>query len=333
METGFIEHVLSLIDTGASTIVSSAYAEISAQVLPIFRIMAVLAVALVGLNLVIQAVPLSVENGIRLMVRLGLVSMFLSSWANFDAVYGVFTNAPSEFGAAILASLGIEGAQNGLYAGLDRLYQGSIEAGNAVAQNGSYIAGAITSVVVFIIAVLFSVICVVVIGMAKIVLAVMIVFAPAAILCTMFKQSAGVFEGWVRVSLQAALVPLMMAAAAGVVIAISQEVAPTDLSRVETIGDLLEFLFVMILGTMVVARVPAISESLAQANMGLDRIAGSLNHSAVSYGGSIAKTTASKTMRAVSPAVQTAGGPASTANKGWQTAVRLANRSAMRKAS
>ncbi len=291
---GFIENVLGMIDGATASIASTAFDAIAEQLMPIFRLLAVLVVALLGINLAIQAVPMSLHNGVHLIVRIGLVATFLSNWTNFDSVYGVLTNAPSEIGGTIMASLGFEAAVDGLYAGLDQLYERSLNAGNAVAQNGSYIAGAIASIVVFLVAVFFSVICVVVLGMAKIVIALMIVLAPAALLCTMFKPTAGIFEGWPRVSIQAALVPLMMAAAAGVVIVIAQEVAPTDMASIESIGDMLGFLFVMMLGSILILKVPNLSEALASANLGLDRIAHTAARNTVSSSTNVAHLAASR---------------------------------------
>lgn len=291
---GFIESVMGMIDGATAAMATTAFDTISGQIIPIFRLLAVLVIAMLGINLAIQAVPMTLNNGVNLIVRIGLVATFLSSWTNFNAVYGVLTNAPSEIGGTIMASLGFDAAVDGLYAGLDQLYEGSVNAGNAVAQNGSYIAGAIASIVVFLVAVFFSVICVVVLGMAKIVIALMIVLAPAALLCTMLKPTAGIFEGWLRVSIQAALVPLMMAAAAGVVIVIAQEVAPTDMASVESIGDLLGFLFVMMLGSILILRVPNLSETLASANLGLDRIAHSAARNTVSSSRNVAHLAASR---------------------------------------
>ncbi|MCK8463016.1 type IV secretion system protein [Aliiroseovarius sp. S1339] len=291
---GFIESVMSLIDGATAAMAATAFDAIASQLIPVFRVMAILLITLVGTNLAIQAVPMTLQNGVSLIARIGLVAAFLSSWSNFDSVYGVLTNAPSEVGGTIMASLGFEAAVDGLYAGLDQLYEGSVNAGNAVAQNGSFIAGAIASVVVFLVAVFFSVICVVVLGMAKIVIALMIVLAPAALLCTMFKPTTGIFEGWLRATIQAALIPLMMAAAAGVVLVIAQDVAPTDMASVSNIGDLLGFMFVMMLGSLVILKVPGISETLASANLGIDRVAHSLARISVSGSGQVARSVTEK---------------------------------------
>jgi type IV secretion system protein VirB6 len=272
---GFIQRVLDMIDSAVAAITASAYGTVAADLVPLFQACAVLVVALIGINIAIQAIPLTLRASVSLMVRISLVWVFLSSWTNFNAVFGTLTNFPSELGAVIMNSLGIDVDGDGLYAGLDRLYESSVNAGQAVAQNGGIFAGALGSLAVFAFAVIFSAIAVVVIGYSKLALAVMIVLAPAAIICTMFRQTAPFFEAWVKVTIQAALIPALMAAVAGVVIAIADEVMPADISTVEAIGDMLGFLFVMVLGTILVIFVPSLAQSLAPGSIGIGGIAAS----------------------------------------------------------
>ena len=65
-----------------------------------------------------QAVPMTLRKGLGLMVRIAVASAFLSSWTNFNAVYGVLTNSPSEIGAVVMNAFG-DGSGN-LYEGLMR---------------------------------------------------------------------------------------------------------------------------------------------------------------------------------------------------------------------
>ena len=67
------------------------------SVVPVFQVAAVLVVALTGANLAIQAVPMTVPNGISLMLRVGVVAIFLNSFGNFFVVYDAITEAPSSY--------------------------------------------------------------------------------------------------------------------------------------------------------------------------------------------------------------------------------------------
>jgi hypothetical protein len=115
-----IADILTQVDAVATAVGATAFDAVAAEIVPVFRVGSVLVVALVGVNLMAQAVPMTLRNGLGLMVRIAVASAFLSSWTNFNVVYGVLTNAPSEIGAVVLEAFG-SGSGN-LYEGLDSLY-------------------------------------------------------------------------------------------------------------------------------------------------------------------------------------------------------------------
>lgn len=143
-----IEDVLSGVDATVASIGADAFEIVAGSVVPVFQVAAVLVVALTGINLAIQAIPMTVPNGISLMLRIVVVAIFLTSFNNFFAVYDAITEAPSRFGATILEAVTGGGVAD-LYDGLDNLYSESLDVGNAISANGSYLAGAIAGVVIF----------------------------------------------------------------------------------------------------------------------------------------------------------------------------------------
>ena len=101
-----IADILTQVDAAATAVGATAFDAVAAEIVPVFRVGSVLVVALVGINLMAQAVPMTLRNGLGLMVRIAVASAFLSSWTNFNAVYGVLTNAPSEIGAVVMNAFG-----------------------------------------------------------------------------------------------------------------------------------------------------------------------------------------------------------------------------------
>lgn len=301
-----IETLLTAIDTTSETIGSTAYDGVSGAVLPIVQIGGVLIVILTGINLMIQAIPMSLQNGISLIVRLSLVVAFVSSFANFNSVYGVLTQAPSELGAIALNAV-TGGSVTNLYDGLDDLYGRALDVGNAVSQNGSFIAGAIAGVVMFVIAAVMAVISVIMIGAAKLMIGVLIIFGPIAITCTLFKQSAPIFEAYVKLALGFALVPFLAAAMAGFTILAANSIVPDDLSSVETIGDITSFIVIMLLGTGLMAMIPGTASSLSQTGIGI-AAAAAATYVAGRKGLSAAQTAGSASAKAAGAAGRFAAG-------------------------
>tara|TARA_R110000737_G_C14623635_1_gene494152 strand:- start:10625 stop:11677 length:1053 start_codon:yes stop_codon:yes gene_type:complete len=266
-----IADVLSAVDATAASVGASAYNDVATAVIPVFRIGAVLLVAMTGINLVLQAVPMTLRNGLSLMTRIALVAIFMSSYANFDAVYGVLAETPSRLGGTVLEAA--TGATvTDLYAGLDELYGDALDMGQSVSENGSFFSGAITSLLLFLIAALMATISIIVICAAKLMIAVLIVIGPLAIVCTLFKQSAPIFEAYVKMALGFAFVPLLTAAMAGFTIAASKMLAP-DPDTAETIGDIIGFVVVMMLGTGLMFMVPTLAQSFASTSIGLGQAA------------------------------------------------------------
>lgn len=278
-----IADILTQVDAAATAVGASAFDAAAAEVVPVFRVGTVLVVALVGINLMAQAVPMTLRNGLGLMARISVASAFLSSWTNFNAVYGVLTNAPSEIGAVVMNEFGTGGGN--LYEGLDSLYLQALDVGQAITQNGSYITGALAGLLMFLVAALMATVSIIVISAAKIMIGVLVIFAPVAIACTIFKVTAPLFDRWVNLALGFALYPMLTSGMAAFTIAIARDLTPASMTTVETIGDVLSFVVVMMLGTGLMAMVPTISQSLAQSATGLGSVASSTFRSANSMAG------------------------------------------------
>ncbi|PLL10463.1 hypothetical protein C0V75_20340 [Tabrizicola sp. TH137] len=183
-----IADILTQVDAAATAVGATAFDAVAAAIVPVFRVGSVLVVALIGINLMAQAVPMTLRNGLGLMVRITVASAFLSSWTNFNSVYGVLTNAPSEIGAVVMNAFG-DGSGN-LYEGLDALYLQALDVGQAISQNGSYITGALAGLLMFLVAALMATVSIIVISAAKIMIGVLVIFAPVAIACTLYKVRA-----------------------------------------------------------------------------------------------------------------------------------------------
>jgi type IV secretion system protein VirB6 len=172
-----------------------------------------------------------------------------------------------------------------LYDGLDALYLNALDVGQAISQNGSYITGALAGLLMFLVAALMATVSIIVISAAKIMIGVLVIFAPVAIGCTIFKVTAPLFDRWVNLALGFALYPMLTAGMAAFTIYVAEDLTPASLASVETIGDVLSFVVVMMLGTGLMAMVPTIAQSLAATATGLGSVAASTFRTADSFAG------------------------------------------------
>ena len=327
-----IEDVLVNVDATVAAVGASAYDAIGAAVLPVVQIGGTLVLVLVGINLAIQAVPMTLQNGLALIVRLMAIVIFVSSFANFFIVYDAITGGPARFGAVVLAEL-TGGAVGDLYEGLDALYERAVDVGNEISENGGFLAGPLAGVLMFIIAALMAVVSIVVIAAAKLMIGVLIMIAPIAIAATLFKQSAPLFEAFVKLALGFSFVPMLTAAMAGFTITAADVIVPDSIT-IETIGDITGFIIIMMLGAGLMALVPSFAQSLAQTGIGLGaiaastqaRTAGMMGSSAQVAGQGIGKA-AGVTSGAISAAQgrEPGTGASSAQRAGYSAATRIQN--------
>ncbi|UFE68394.1 hypothetical protein [Pseudosulfitobacter pseudonitzschiae] len=123
-----IAEVLALVDATVAGVAADTYADTVAAVRPVVQTASVLVVVLVGANVGLQAVPLSVSTIVSVGLRIVLVNVFLT-FANLSVPYDALTNAPAELGAGILNSLS-GGTVGNLYDGIDDLYSQALNVGS-----------------------------------------------------------------------------------------------------------------------------------------------------------------------------------------------------------
>ncbi|UWQ19721.1 type IV secretion system protein [Jannaschia sp. M317] len=266
-----IEQILGLVDATVIGVAAQTYDGVLTAVRPVVAIASTLTVALVGANLVLQTVPLTVGTAVSLALRITLVNVFLV-YGNITAVYLALTEAPGEIGAGMLSALSGATVTN-LYDGLDDLYRTALEIGDAISESGGLIVGAMAGLLMFLVASIMATVAIIVLSAAKIMIAVLIAIAPAMVACTLFRQTAPIFEAWVKLALGMAFVPLLVAAMAGFTISAGAEVAPADMGGIETLSEALSFVVVMMLGAGLLVLVPSFAQSLAATNIAIGGIA------------------------------------------------------------
>ncbi|MEO1986437.1 MAG: type IV secretion system protein [Martelella sp.] len=270
-----IQSILTAVDSGVDGAAQGLYTSSVSAVYPVAKTLSVLAVVLVGINIAIQAVPVTLQNALSLIFRIGVVMIFLqgtSSYSNFEAVFGAITDAPAEYGAIVLNTFS-GGSTTNLYDGLDGLYLQAVDVGQTIFDNGGWITGPFVGTWLFLIAALMAVISVIILAASKIVIGICVVLAPVAIAATLTKPSAPIFEAWVKLALGFAFVPMLAAAMGAFTLLVAQDVAPTDFSAVESMGDIVNFLVVLLLGTGLMLMVPSLASSLAVTGVGLAAVA------------------------------------------------------------
>ncbi|MGR3622391.1 type IV secretion system protein [Pseudophaeobacter sp.] len=261
---GVISDILSVVDDAVAGVAQEGFVEIAGTVGGVISAGSALLVVLLGINIVVQIRPMSFGSFFAFGIKIALVGIFAQSWPNFQVVYTIITQVPDSIGSAIISLTGVT-STGGLYDALDSMVSQVTEYGDTIGDSAGWVFGAVLGVVVWVIAAIFAAVSAGIIAYAKIILTLMVVVAPVAILCSLFKPTMSIFEAWSRSIIGYAFMPIAAAGAAGIVIAIAGEIASTtpDPDGVDTLNLIFPFIVVLFLAAGIMLAVPSIAMGLS----------------------------------------------------------------------
>lgn len=263
---GVITDILSVVDNAVSGVAADGFMQLAGTVGGVITAGSALLVVLLGINVIAQFRPMTFASFFAFGIKIGLVGIFAQSWTSFQVIYDIITQVPDSIGSAIIGLTGVT-TTGGLYAALDSMVAQVTEYGDTIGDSAGWVFGAVLGVVVLVIAAAFAAIAAGIIAYSKIILTLMVVFAPIAILCSLFKPTMPLFEAWSRSIIGYALMPIAAAGAAGIVIAVAGEIAGSapDPDNVETLSLIFPFIVVLFLAAGIMLAVPSIAMGLSGA--------------------------------------------------------------------
>lgn len=288
---GVIADILGVVDGAVSGVAESGFGQVAASVGNVITAGSILLVVLLGINIVMQVRPMTMGSFFTFGLRIVLVGMFAQSWASFGVIYQIITDVPDSIGASIVRLTGVS-TTGGLYDALDSMVAQVTAYGDTIGDNAGWVFGAVLGVVVWLVAAIFAAIAAGIIAYSKIILTLMVVFAPIAIICSLFKPTQALFDAWSRSIIGYAFMPVAAAGAAGIVIAVAGQIAGSspDPDNVDTLSLIFPFIVVLILAAGIMMAVPSIAMGLSGAIGIASNAAGltGLAKSGVAGGGSAA---------------------------------------------
>lgn len=263
---GVIADILGVVDSAVAGVAESGFGQVAASVGGVITVGSILLVVLLGINIVMQIRPMTMGSFFAFGFRIVLVGIFAQSWASFGVVYRIITDVPDSVGAAIVSLTGVS-TTGGLYGALDSMVAQVTAYGDTIGDNAGWVFGAVLGVVVWLVAAIFAAIAAGIIAYSKIILTLMVVFAPLAIICSLFKPTQGLFDAWSRSIIGYAFMPIAAAGAAGIVIAVAGQIAGSspDPDNVDTLSLIFPFIVVLILAAGIMMAVPSIAMGLSGA--------------------------------------------------------------------
>ena len=316
---GIVTTVFGNLDTAIQAAQDSAFTSMWIKAYPLFNGLAVVAVVLVGMNLWTQTIRMDLRNGLSLGVRIVVINALLTGTMDFMTIYNAITNAPSTIGGLIMNAVTSGGAGDpsaSIYGGIDQIFTNFISVGNNMVANGGYIVGGLGSLALFAVGIIMAAMCIIIICSAKIMVGAMVFVAPFALASTMTQPTKWLFDNWLKLTMSAAMVPLVASALLGFVLVLYQNLVGPNLSTITSIGAAVNLILVGVIAIFLLSDVPTYAQTLGGAAIGLSGIA--RNTTAVGLGAA-----AGAAGGAAIGAAGTTGAIAGTAN--WASGGRLAD--------
>lgn len=257
-----VTEILGSIDGIVETYTSTVFESFAAVLAEPIRLSAAIGVAMIGANMIFQVSQISFVTGAVFIARLMVTFLLATSWVNFSLIYDLLTDLPNSLGGQYLAAGGL-GGNVGLYAALDNTLDKVNEIATDTSATSSLFGVSLLGILIGVIAWLLAAISVFVIGVSKILLAVMVALAPIAFLASFFKSTLQLFMAWTQATISVALTPVVAAGVVAVILSIGTSIidgTATDLSTIGEAGRLMTLLIVAIIGMAVV---PTIVRSLS----------------------------------------------------------------------
>lgn len=231
--------------------------------------MAVLAVAFVGINMMLQFRPVMWSTAIALMIKLALIGIFAWNWSNFWAVSNAILKAVESLAAQILLSAGEDWGgstiANGFGGAVDDVIEDMSNAATVIAgEMGGWFIGGIVGAICMVGLAIIGAASAVMILFPKVVITILLGLAPIAIAMSLFEATKDYFTRWLSACISWSLYPLFIASIFAIMIGMGNKMI-RDLGTTDfgSIGAFIPFLILQALIIICIACLPMLVSSVS----------------------------------------------------------------------
>lgn len=257
---GTVTDILKSIDDSVAA-VGERYFETTATALgPIMTILMTIFIVALGINIALGASSLSLRDTKQLMWRVILVYTFALSWANFGVLYHALSQGSVNlaFGFFDTAS----GSHSSPNAAMDSFAKNMADTVDTVsASRGSIQRGVIGGIAYVFLAALMAAY-VLVVGFAKIMIAMLLGVAPLAMIATIFDKTRNLFEAWLSAFVGYLMYPIAASAIITSVVKVGEDQFPDSMDQA-TLGTILGFFVVVFVGVFALKAIPSAAGHLS----------------------------------------------------------------------
>lgn len=256
---------LNSVDQVVNTYLIDGYSRLRDACVTPLRLCLTLYVAIYGVLMLTGHAKLSYREA---MGKLGVMLFVYVLATNADVYTGflerLFVNSPAAIANIVVGG----GGASGQNAAMDNFYSTGMDAGNKIWDRG-HVTGPwspfLAAIVVYAITLGVAAYAAFLLALAKVALAVLLILTPLFALLYLFGHTRRLFEGWLGQVIHFALVPIMVYAVLGLILAIAQQNLNLLDAKADdaTMQDVLDLALVGVVAILLLAQVMWITQGIA----------------------------------------------------------------------
>lgn len=243
--TFFVETADGYLEDAAET----QFGAIASTVGTIMVVSMTLLVILVVINMAFQVRSMDGRTAFWLAVKLALVGLFATNWAQFNTFSTAILNGIDSIAGSLVASVGggTPGPSGTFAEEFDRVIQRFAEYMNGIGEEMNWVAGGFMSVVGTVLLSLLGGLAAFFLIAARLMIALLIGLAPIMIFLTLFEVTKDYFARWLSALISFAIYPVIIAGVFATIIGVSNSLIArlTTADAIGTIGAVVPF-FMMV---------------------------------------------------------------------------------------
>lgn len=256
-----VQSILGNLDLAINGAGQAMFTTTMGSIGPIVQTLMALLIVMIGLNMSLNVYRISMRESWQLVVRLCLILVFAFSWTNFEAFYLALTNLTGSMALQFFKTAGSTLGTTNPSAAMDTFGANMATTVDSVAQaQGSIMRGVTAALLYFMLGLLLAAY-VLVVAFSKIMIAILLGIAPIAISATLFEKTKNLFEAWLSAFVAYAIYPVAAAGVLGTVATVAKT-AFVGSDNVSTIGDIVTFIVVAIVGAYSLKSIPQVATQI-----------------------------------------------------------------------
>jgi type IV secretory pathway VirB6-like protein len=281
---GLINDLSIMVDKTLSNYSETVFTGVADPIRNLLGAMALLALMLLAVNHLVQFRTINYAEYFHWFLRYVLVYSFSTIWANFEGIYNIFKDIPSDYVAMVLKAVALHirtlrtdvldpSLITSTTTGIDEFGHAIVWIAydflrdTSINNIGMSIKNILFAIIILIIGGIFIASSAILVLVSKIGLALAVSLSPLAITMLMMEQTKQYFGDWLKFTVSFAVIPLLTGALLAIVLYVAGEVLTNSGASSQHKNLWFGFIFIMVAVVFMLQQIPTMASTLASATV------------------------------------------------------------------